>query len=210
MMRGPETTAMAVRNPEGEIVIEKFPTESVVRGKFFKLPLVRGIVGYIDSMKFGSKCLMRSAEIAGLDDAEAELEQEKHEKRLEKAKKHPKRAEKLQKKQEKEDAKRAALVAKAEEKLSAAEAQKAELESKLENLADGDCAKERQAIERDIRCAENKIEDAKKEIKNPTTSALMVLITTISMVFGMAIAIGLFFVLPTFLYGVAAKHIGFL
>ena len=27
MMRGPKTTAMAVRNPQGEIVLETFPTE---------------------------------------------------------------------------------------------------------------------------------------------------------------------------------------
>ena len=85
MMRGPKLTAMAVRNPEGEIVIEKFPTESVARNKFCKLPLIRGIFGYIDSMKFGSKCLMRSAEISGLDQAEEEMKQEKAEKRAKQA-----------------------------------------------------------------------------------------------------------------------------
>ena len=77
MMRGPEWTAMAVRNPEGEIVVEKFPTEAKKRAKFFKLPIIRGVFNYIDSMTIGTKCLMRSAEIAGLEDAEDEYKREK-------------------------------------------------------------------------------------------------------------------------------------
>ena len=70
MMRGPQNTAMAVRNPEGEIVLEEWPTEVSTRAKFFKLPFVRGIFNFVDSMRFGYKCLMRSAEIAGLDEVE--------------------------------------------------------------------------------------------------------------------------------------------
>jgi uncharacterized protein YqhQ len=70
MMRGPKMTAMAVRNPEGEIVLEKWETKGTNRSKFFKLPLIRGVFGFIDSMCFGYKCLMRSAEIAGLEDEE--------------------------------------------------------------------------------------------------------------------------------------------
>ena len=70
MMRGPQTTAMAVRNPEGEIVLEEWPTEVNKRAKFFKLPFIRGIFNFVDSMRFGYKCLMRSAEIAGLDEME--------------------------------------------------------------------------------------------------------------------------------------------
>ena len=50
MMRGPEITAMAVRNTDGEIVIESFPTESKKRHKIFKLPVIRGVFNYIDSM----------------------------------------------------------------------------------------------------------------------------------------------------------------
>jgi uncharacterized protein YqhQ len=84
MMRGPQTSAMAVRNTKGEIVLEKFPTEVKERKKFWKLPLVRGIYNYIDSMKMGSKCLMRSAEISGLEEAEEELKREKAAKKAEK------------------------------------------------------------------------------------------------------------------------------
>lgn len=71
MMRGPEYSAMAVRSPEGEIVLEKWQTKAKFNAKFFKLPLVRGIFNFIDSMSSGYKCLMRSAEIAGLEDNES-------------------------------------------------------------------------------------------------------------------------------------------
>lgn len=68
MMRGPKKISMAVRNPEGEMVIETWENEGVEKPAYYKAPFLRGIFGFIDSMKFGYKCLMRSAEIAGLDD----------------------------------------------------------------------------------------------------------------------------------------------
>ncbi|MBR6708234.1 MAG: DUF1385 domain-containing protein [Clostridia bacterium] len=68
MMRGPKLSAMAVRNPEGEIVLETWETASSFGAKIFKLPFIRGIFNFIDSMRSGYKCLMRSAEIAGLED----------------------------------------------------------------------------------------------------------------------------------------------
>lgn len=74
MMRGPLKTAMAVRSPEGEIVVEDVECKSVSqRPSIFKLPLLRGIYGFIDSMALGSKTLMRSAELAGEADDEEEL-----------------------------------------------------------------------------------------------------------------------------------------
>ncbi len=79
MMRGPQKTAMAVRNPEGEIVLEQWENETKKKNAFFKLPIIRGVFNFIESMKFGYKCLMRSAEIAGLEEIEKE-EKEKAEK----------------------------------------------------------------------------------------------------------------------------------
>ena len=64
MMRGPKESAMAVRNPQGEIVVEKFPTAAKKRSVLFRIPFVRGIFNFADSMAFGYKCLMRSAEIS--------------------------------------------------------------------------------------------------------------------------------------------------
>ena len=84
MMRGPKQTAMAVRNPEGEIVLEKWETKTVSDKKITKLPFIRGIFSYVDSMVFGYKCLMRSAEISGLEEAEEELRREKEAKKAKK------------------------------------------------------------------------------------------------------------------------------
>ena len=64
MMRGPEKSVMAVRNPEGEVVLEEVAAVPSKRPKILKLPLVRGIFNFIDSMRCGYKALMRSAEIA--------------------------------------------------------------------------------------------------------------------------------------------------
>ena len=77
MMRGPKRTAMAVRNPKGEIVLEQSETRGIKRPKICRLPIIRGIFGYIDSMTVGYKALMRSAEIAGLEDVVEESERKK-------------------------------------------------------------------------------------------------------------------------------------
>ena len=68
MMRGPKKTAMAVRDPKGRIILEECETKGVRRPKICRLPIIRGIFGYIDSMTVGYKCLMKSAELAGLDE----------------------------------------------------------------------------------------------------------------------------------------------
>ena len=71
MMRGPKVTAMAVRNDKTkEIILEEYPTKGQDRAKLFKLPFIRGIFNMIDSLSFGYKCLMRSAELSGLEDEE--------------------------------------------------------------------------------------------------------------------------------------------
>lgn len=68
MMRGPKRTALAVRNTKGEIVVEEFETKGSKRPAICRWPIIRGIFGYIDSMSVGYKCLMRSAELSGLED----------------------------------------------------------------------------------------------------------------------------------------------
>ena len=84
MMRGPKKSAMAVRNPDGEIVLEKWDTQVSKRPKFFKLPIIRGLFNFIDSMSAGYKCLMRSAEISGLEEISEEIEKEKKAKKAKK------------------------------------------------------------------------------------------------------------------------------
>ena len=70
MMRGPYKTTVAVRKPDGEI--EKKVEENGVktRSKFFRLPIVRGCVNFIDSLVIGMKALMFSAEFIDLEEEE--------------------------------------------------------------------------------------------------------------------------------------------
>lgn len=63
MMRGPSGTAMSVRLPSGEIETEYKETKPWrEKCKFFSLPLVRGIVGFVESLVTGYGYLMESAE----------------------------------------------------------------------------------------------------------------------------------------------------
>ncbi len=71
MMRGPENTAMAVRNASGRIIIEEWKTGSNVP-KIFRIPILRGIYGMVTSLTVGYKCMMRSADIAMQDILEEE------------------------------------------------------------------------------------------------------------------------------------------
>ena len=64
MMRGPEKSAMAVRRPNGEIFFEEHENPQKKRPKICRLPIIRGVFGFVDSMVMGYKYLMRSAEIA--------------------------------------------------------------------------------------------------------------------------------------------------
>ena len=71
MMQGPKGAAVSVRTPDGEIDTEMVDFKHA-KDKFKPLgwPLVRGVVAYIESMIFGYKCLMMSAEKSGLEDLE--------------------------------------------------------------------------------------------------------------------------------------------
>lgn len=70
MMMGPNNIAIAVRKPDGEIIVEKRPLPK--RSKFSKLPLVRGVVGLVKQMVVGIKALMFSAEFVDLEVEEEE------------------------------------------------------------------------------------------------------------------------------------------
>lgn len=69
MMRGPENIAIAVRKPDGSITVDKKPLQTLAKkNSFFKLPIVRGAVGIIESMVIGIKALMYSAEFAEIEE----------------------------------------------------------------------------------------------------------------------------------------------
>lgn len=73
MMNGPEGKAMALRLPDGSISVEKKTFTSIKdKNKFFGIPMVRGIVNFVEALIFGYKCLMESAEKTGMDVEEEE------------------------------------------------------------------------------------------------------------------------------------------
>lgn len=72
MMMGPAGAAVSVRTPDGSIDTEKVPVKHIKdKIKFLGWPIIRGVVNYVESMTFGYKCLMMSAEKSGLEDIEA-------------------------------------------------------------------------------------------------------------------------------------------
>ena len=73
MMRGPEKSAMAVRNAKGKIILET--SENPKPLKVSKIPFLRGIFNMVSSLKIGYKYLMRSADIALADAEEADREE---------------------------------------------------------------------------------------------------------------------------------------
>ncbi len=76
MMRGPHNIATAVRKPDGEIVTDDRPLGKVRKGRFVKLPIIRGCVNFIDSMIIGVKALMFSAQFFDVDEDGEPIEQE--------------------------------------------------------------------------------------------------------------------------------------
>ncbi len=80
MMQGPKGVATAVRQADGEIVVKHHETKHLRdKNKFWGLPLIRGIVGFFESMILGYKMLMYSAEASGMEDIE-DVEMNKFEK----------------------------------------------------------------------------------------------------------------------------------
>ena len=73
MMKGPKKTVMAVRGKEKEIIVEEINETSLTKKhKALNLPIIRGVINFIEAMVFGYKALMRSAELSGFADLEEE------------------------------------------------------------------------------------------------------------------------------------------
>jgi len=65
MMRGPKKITVALRLPDKTIYTEDVEFKSIASiNKFFQLPMVRGFVALIDSLRLSMKCLMLSADKA--------------------------------------------------------------------------------------------------------------------------------------------------
>ncbi len=83
MMMGRTMYALAVRTPDNTIKTEKVPITPVSeKYPFLAWPLIRGVVSFVNSMVIGMKVISKSAEMAGLDDIQAEGDDGKLEKWL--------------------------------------------------------------------------------------------------------------------------------
>lgn len=68
MMRGPKSYAVAVRKPDGEIIVDKKDLPDKKKNWFVKLPIVRGCINFVQSLVLGTKTLMYSAEFVDLEE----------------------------------------------------------------------------------------------------------------------------------------------
>lgn len=185
MMRGPHKTAMAVRNPDGQIVLERVETGAKKRPAFCKWPFIRGLFGYVDAMSLGYKCLMRSAEIAGLEDV---VEESAAKKKKREAREAQARAEQATEENAQEPTVTDAAVT------GETSAPTEDAATDAEAVADG-----AETV------AEAKKEKEKKEEKLPAW--VMSVLTVGSMVLGIVLAVGLFLLLPTNLFELLEKAI---
>ena len=68
MMKSPTGIAMAVRKPDGTIATQYKPEKSrAQKGTFYGLPVVRGVVAFVESLSIGMGTLTESAKLAGGD-----------------------------------------------------------------------------------------------------------------------------------------------
>lgn len=172
MMRGPEKSAMAVRRPNGEIFFEEHENPQKKRPKICRLPIIRGVFGFADSMVTGYKYLMRSAEIA---------------------------CEEVPEKGEEKPAPAESAPAAPAEKAAVSEAAPAEAPSpEPESAAKAESAPEPESAAK----AESAAGTEPKSAFGKGAMTGMMLVAT---VLGVALAIGLFVWLPTFLYTQLSK-----
>lgn len=214
MMRGPQKTAMAVRNPQGEIVLEIKQNETKVP-LITKIPVARGVYNFAMSMIQGYKCLMRSAEISGLEEAEEEMRREAE------AKKAAKAAKKAAKKgqvpvQENADPLPEAPVA---EEMAAEQPAQAVTEPVIEEVAEPTAEEVAEPVAEEVvepvaeeatvpQAPEAPAEAPKKEKKKAdSASVTTTLVMVVGVVLGLGLAILLFKFVPTALFDLLATWI---
>jgi uncharacterized protein YqhQ len=73
MMRGPSNWSLAVRKPDGEIAELNHEIHSVMlRHRFFRLPIIRGVVALGESLAIGFRALAISANYAAQEEGDDE------------------------------------------------------------------------------------------------------------------------------------------
>ncbi len=78
LMKSPEKTAMAVRLPDGNIDVSYFNQKSLrEKYKILRLPIIRGVVGFAESMIQGYKAMMVSADKSGFTELDEQPQENK-------------------------------------------------------------------------------------------------------------------------------------
>ena len=72
MMKGPKGTAMSVRMPDGTIETELEENNNQGKKTIYKIPVIRGVFAFADSMITGYKYLMKSADKAMTEEEKEE------------------------------------------------------------------------------------------------------------------------------------------
>ncbi len=68
MIRGKESMAISVRQPNGKLNIVRQPVGSIYKGRLREMPLVRGIIVLIETLVLGTRALLHSAQVASAEE----------------------------------------------------------------------------------------------------------------------------------------------
>lgn len=195
MMRGPHKSVMACRMPDGTVSVEDVQYNSVTKKhKILGLPVVRGIVSFVESMVVGYKTMMQSAEKTGMLD---ELEDDKAEE-----------VEVETEEVEQDDCETVvAEDAEAEEPADEGEAEEAEEEDQAEveeepesDEDEAEKSEEEEEPEEAAEPEEEHEETPEEEPKKKDDGVLAGVVGVIATVLGVALAIVLFMYLPSKLF----------
>ncbi|MBP5244912.1 MAG: DUF1385 domain-containing protein [Clostridia bacterium] len=75
MMKSKKYVALSVRQVNGNIVTEVEDSKTIAsKHKFFRIPIIRGIVGFVESLILSTKTLSKSAEMLGIEEEESKFE----------------------------------------------------------------------------------------------------------------------------------------
>ncbi len=78
MMRNGDKYAVAVRTPDKEIDVQVFDYKGVIKNEKLKnVPILRGVLNFVDSMYLGMTSLLHSAEFLEDEEEEIDIEKEK-------------------------------------------------------------------------------------------------------------------------------------
>jgi len=72
MMRGKKAAAIAMRSPDGEIIIHKEELNKIYQSRIMQIPFLRGLIGLYDALILGMKALTISANVQTGDEEKIE------------------------------------------------------------------------------------------------------------------------------------------